>query len=238
MTDHIFTSPLRSAQQFWQDQPLIARDLTIQRGDLLLSAALDFHLAAHQVLHVQGRNGAGKSTLLQMLAGLLPLSPLALLQWGEADSTMWPILYIGHKSGLSHTLSVRDNLVFLQRLNHADPAGITTALKIVGLAGYEDVPVSKLSSGQKRRVHLARLWLGCDQQLWLLDEPLTALDQQMTDLVSARIAEFAAAGGRVILTSHQPLSIATTLLDLEQHVLLAEDTAIAGAERVQEYPDA
>ena len=50
--------------------------------------------------------------------------------------------------------------------------------------GYEDLPVAQLSAGQQRRVALARLWLSA-APLWILDEPLTAIDKQgVAELIS------------------------------------------------------
>ncbi len=233
MTDTLYDSSLHPLVRPLPDHGLRERTLTacalmVQRGDLRLSSALSFSLTAGHILHVQGRNGAGKSTLLQMVAGLLPRPSAEMLRWGDAAPSEWPILYIGHKAGLSSALSVADNLAFLQQLNQADCHEIAAALALVGLAGYEETPVAQLSSGQKRRVHLARLWLGGDQQLWLLDEPLTALDQGMAALVCARLEAYAASGGRVMLTSHQSLGITADMLDLDQYAVRDEP---------MEYPD-
>ena len=232
MTDILFEPSQQQRMRPLSDHGLHEHTLTacalvVQRGDVPLSTGLNFSLAAGQILHVRGRNGAGKSTLLQMLAGLLPLAQRDMLHWGHVPPADWPILYIGHKTGLSSALSVADNLMFLQQLNRGDCDEIAAALAVVGLAGYEDTAVAQLSSGQKRRVQLARLWLSGEQMLWLLDEPLTALDQEMAASVGARIAAYAASGGRVILTSHQPLNIGVNTLDLDQcGVLLTSDTGV------------
>ena len=63
-----------------------------------------------------------------------------------------------------------------------------------------------LSQGQKRRVALARLWLQ-DLPLWVLDEPFTALDVAATELLKQKIETFANAGGMVIMTTHQEVSL-------------------------------
>ncbi|MCV5737187.1 ATP-binding cassette domain-containing protein, partial [Escherichia coli] len=81
---------------------------------------------------------------------------------------------------------------------------IFTALTQVGLAGREDVPVAQLSAGQQRRVALARLWLS-KQILWILDEPLTAIDKQGVKVLEALFAQHADNGGIVMLTTHQDM---------------------------------
>ncbi len=212
---------------------LTAKNLTIARGDMVLCSAVDFSVASGQILHIQGSNGIGKTTLMMMLAGLIPLSNVdkATIMWGDQKPEDWSVLYIGHLIGLNAGLSVRENLRFVQRLNSVSDATLDMALNAVGLSGYEDITVAKLSSGQKRRVSLARLWLTEDaDQLWLLDEPFTALDAVMANRVSERLIEHTKAGGRVILTSHQSLKISVEILSLDQYSVQHDDV-----EWVREY---
>ncbi len=81
-------------------------------------------------------------------------------------------------------------------------------LKKMGLFGHEDLPVRVLSQGQKRRVSLARLLLS-KSQLWLLDEPFTALDKAAIDFLQSVIADHIKQGGMVMLTTHQDVSLTT-----------------------------
>lgn len=74
----------------------------------------------------------------------------------------------------------------------------------MGLAGREDVVVAQLSAGQQRRVALARLWLS-EQKLWILDEPLTAIDKQGVKVLETLFLTHAQQGGIVILTTHQDM---------------------------------
>jgi len=80
-------------------------------------------------------------------------------------------------------------------------------LKRMGLRGRELLPTKVLSQGQRRRVALARL-LVSDAKLWVLDEPLTALDVGAVALIQELIAEHLARQGMVIFTTHQPLQVA------------------------------
>lgn len=212
------------------NQTLVANDLTIARGDNVLCLHVSFTISSGQILHIQGPNGIGKTTLMMMLAGLIPVPNLdkTKLMWGDQTPEDWSVLYIGHLSGLNTGLSVRENLRFVQSLNSDSDANLDMALNAVGLSGYEDITVSQLSSGQKRRVSLARLWLTDDaDRLWLLDEPFTALDAVMANRVSERLMEHTKAGGRVILTSHQPLNIPVEVLRLEQHAVQHDDVELA-----------
>lgn len=192
------------------------QQLLVCRGDLHLCEAVEAQMTAGQVWQLVGENGTGKTTLLLMLAGILPVQSGRLI-WRGQPASEWSAIYIGHASGLNHSLSVLDNLKFLCGLN---AQSVTTdqlfaAVEQVGLAGYEFVPVARLSSGQKRRVQLARLWLPNPAELWLLDEPLTALDVQMVAALNMRLTAHVQGGGRVILTSHQPVTAVTHQLDLQ-----------------------
>ncbi len=81
------------------------------------------------------------------------------------------------------------------------------ALRRMGLRGKELLPVKVLSQGQRRRVALARL-LVSGASLWILDEPLTALDTGAVALMQTLIGEHVAQGGMAIFTTHQPLQAA------------------------------
>ena len=85
----------------------------------------------------------------------------------------------------------------------------------VGLKGFEDVLAQSLSAGQQRRVALARLYLET-KQIWILDEPFTAIDKDGVAQLERRIIEHAQSGGLVVLTTHHQLAV-----DVEE-VLLGE----------------
>ncbi len=215
---------LSKAEPCWQAHALVAMNLTIARGDSILCSQVDFSVSSGQILHVQGQNGIGKTTLLMILAGLLSTAKRdqgeKTLAWADQSASEWPVLYIGHLAGLNAGLSVRENLRFLQGLNAVSGVGLDMALDAVGLSGYEDIAVAHLSSGQKRRVSLARLWLTKDHDaLWLLDEPFNSLDAAMTARLSKRLVQHTEGGGRVILTSHQALMIPVQTLDLAKFAL-------------------
>jgi heme exporter protein A len=85
----------------------------------------------------------------------------------------------------------------------------------VGLSDYLDVLAQQLSAGQQRRVMLALLYLPQPLRCWVLDEPFTALDQAAVAQLEAHLNHHCAAGGAVLLTSHQlPLVWQHQTLDL------------------------
>lgn len=189
---------------------LEAKDLTCIRDERRLFQRLSFCISAGEIVQVEGQNGAGKTSLLRILAGLADADE-GLVNWqGEnirRDRARYhqDLLYLGHQPGIKSVLTPFENLAFYQSVfQKVDSAAIWQALAQVGLVGYEDLPVSQLSAGQQRRVALARLWLS-QSPLWILDEPLTAIDKQGVGTLLALFVEHAAKGGMVLLTTHQDL---------------------------------
>ena len=180
--------------------PLLALcELHCERDGRVLFEGLNFQLQAGQVVELRGPNGAGKSTLLRCVAGLYP----------DFDGTCEAaeFLYLGHRSGLCAPLTAAENLRWYQSLVAAgDADAVRAALVRVGLAGYDDQPSASLSAGQQRRLALARLLLG-SRPLWLLDEPLTALDDAGAELLRELIESHTSGGGAVLAATHAALGL-------------------------------
>lgn len=190
------------------DLALEARGLTIRRGFRLLFEGLDVDLARSEILQLSGPNGAGKSTLMRALAGFTA-PDAGEVRWRGVSDEIEPatvLHYHGHREGLREALSPRENLAFSATVLGGDVALIESALARLGASRLIDLPVQVLSAGQRRRVALARL-LVAPRPVWLLDEPLAALDVAGQALVSELLAEHAAQGGMALVATHQPLSV-------------------------------
>lgn len=187
---------------------LEARDLACWRGDRAVFAGLSFALEAGGALLLLGANGAGKSSLLRLLAGLIPAAEGELL-WDGADALAdrvghaGRLRYLSHQDALKPSLTARENLEFYARLWGGD---VVAALESVGLADLAELPARVLSSGQKRRLALARLALA-PAPLWLLDEPTVGLDAASVTRLGGLLATHRAAGGAVIAATHLPLPL-------------------------------
>jgi heme exporter protein A len=190
--------------------PLLeARALSFQRQDEPVFAPLDFRLHAGELALVEGDNGSGKTTLMRILAGLLHVGDGELYWRGEPlqrDRCAGEILFLGHQLGLKADLSPRENLQVAAGL-HGRREGMSAAAMLteIGLGGYEDEPVRRLSAGQKKRAALARLLL-LPATLWLLDEPYANLDRTGIALVNHLLEIHTARGGSVMVTSHGAVS--------------------------------
>lgn len=173
--------------------------LRCERGGRELFSDLSFTLDRGVMLELRGPNGSGKSTLLRALAGLYPDVD------GEIDTC--DLAYFGHRGGLSPTLTIAENLAWFSGLAGTTAHDVPGLLRRVGVP-YPNRPLSELSAGQQRRVGLARLMMtGERKPLWLLDEPLTALDSAGEALVGELIDEHLACGGGVVCATHQDLPV-------------------------------
>lgn len=187
---------------------LEARGLSMRRGHRMLFRDLDLDLERGSVLQLSGPNGAGKSTLMRILAGFVRPDS-GILRWTGApdDADIATSLhYHGHRDGLREALTPTENLTFAAGILGGDVGLISSALECLGAASLADLPVQVLSAGQRRRVALARL-LVAPRPVWLLDEPLAALDVAGQRLVDGMLDHHIRQGGMAIVATHQPLGI-------------------------------
>jgi heme exporter protein A len=213
-TDASSQRPARSRHPAQGDTILRLRvaGLSVARGGRRILENVDFRLAGGDALVVTGRNGVGKSTLLRALAGLLPVSAGSIaLEGGVADADL-PALshYLAHADGMKAALSVAENLEFwaayLGGGKDARCRSTNEALAAVGLAHALQAPFGALSAGQKRRAALARLLVAW-RPLWLLDEPLTALDRGSREKFARIMQAHCAMGGLIVAATHEPLGL-------------------------------
>jgi len=183
---------------------------------------VDVRLGGHVVVHdvtatlapgklhvIVGPNGAGKSTLLKAAAALLPLSEGA-VKLGGADLDKMPpqrraerLAYLPQERGIAWDLACAD--VAALGAQHLPPAEArakaVTELTTLGMGDLVDRGVFSLSGGQRARVLLARV-LCSPAEIYVLDEPLIALDPAWQRQVLLRLKARAAAGATVIASLH------------------------------------
>ncbi len=186
--------------------------LSCRRGGRLVFDRLSFALGEGELLALTGRNGSGKTSLLRALAGLTP-PHAGTIAWQGMDIAEDPetwrgrLAWLGHLEGLKGDLTVMENLVFAERLRGGEAGDrlewALVALDLIGLSARE---VRTLSAGQRRRTALARIVLS-QAPLWLLDEPLNALDAPAQAAFRTALQRHLAAGGLAIAATHAELGI-------------------------------
>lgn len=197
------------------------QSLECVRDDRLLFSELSFTLADSEVLQIEGANGCGKTSLLRIICGLR-LAEAGKVNWcGESiqrnrEDFYANMVYIGHLPCIKGDLTVLENVRTLLDTRSLSVSNqvIEAALIKVGLESYDDVPGKALSSGQRRRILLAFVELA-KAKLWVLDEPLTALDVQGVQLMESMILEHKQAGGSVIFTTHHGMQLDCEMRTLE-----------------------
>ena len=175
---------------------LRAEGLAIVRGGRLLVERLDLQLGRGDGLLLTGPNGAGKSSLLRCLAGLLAPAAGRVIPGGAVSLA-------DERLPLDPELPLARALRFWARLDGRMPH-LDEALAELALDSLADVPVRMLSSGQRKRAALALVRLS-GAPLWLLDEPLNALDQCSAERLQGTLAAHRGRGGLVVVATHQPL---------------------------------
>ena len=193
-----------------------ATGLAIRRGARVLLSELTFAVGPGEALLLRGPNGAGKSSLLLALAGALrpEAGAIVISGGGEEARSETDLHLVGHAAGIKGQLTTAENLRFWAQLYGGRPEAVEAALEEVGLGGLDDLPAGYLSAGQTRRLALARL-LVAPRPVWLLDEPLAALDTKGEALVVRLIDGHLAAGGLAIAATHDDIPLqnsATTLV--------------------------
>ncbi|MCD4510626.1 heme ABC exporter ATP-binding protein CcmA [Brucella pseudogrignonensis] len=196
-----------------------AENLAGERGGETIFAGLSFEVSSGEALIVTGPNGSGKSTLLRIICGLLApeAGKIELLEDRAALPVRAACHYLGHQNAMKPALSVRENLLFWQKFNGSVRFDIDEALEAVDLPGVEHLPFGYLSTGQKRRVSIAKLLIS-HRPLWIVDEPTAGLDKASEARFAELMRDHMRDGGMVIAATHIPLGLeGVRTLDMAQY---------------------
>ena len=150
--------------------------------DVLALSNIGLQILEHEFVSVVGPSGCGKSTLLSMMAGFAKPSSGEILYEGIPISGPGPERGVMFQDyALFPWRSVKGNVAFgpLARGINRDTANEVAQryIDLVGLAGFEKRYPHELSGGMRQRCALARL-LANEPAVWLMDEPLAAVDLQ------------------------------------------------------------
>jgi putative spermidine/putrescine transport system ATP-binding protein len=201
-------------------------------GAVVALAEVDLDFPPGRFVCLLGPSGCGKTTLLRCIAGLeAPTAGRVLLE--GADITAVP----AHKRdfgmvfqslALFPHLSVGENIAYALRIRGVDAAArrrrAEELLELVRLPGVADRAVSQLSGGQRQRVAIARA-LALDPRLFLLDEPLSALDAKLREAMQIELRQL-----------QQRLGVSTIVVthDQREAMTMADIVVVMDHGRVQQ----
>ncbi|WP_020531539.1 sulfate/molybdate ABC transporter ATP-binding protein [Flexithrix dorotheae] len=192
---------------------------------------INIEVAEHEKIALMGKSGEGKTTLLKMLAGLITPDNGKIIVGEEtwfdkANKINLPpqkrsIGFLFQDYALFPNMTVRENLNFALSKFEA-PTIIDELLEIVDLKGLENQKPGKLSGGQQQRVALARAMVR-KPKLILLDEPLSALDNDMRLRLQEDIVKlFSKYPATLVFVSHDQAEV----IKLANRMMIMEDNQI------------
>ena len=193
------------------DLAIRTRSLSRTFGDRIALDGLDLSVPRGEVLALLGPNGAGKTTTVRLLNGILrpdsgTADVLGLNPAIDGDAIRRRTGVLTESAGLDDRLTARENLEFAARIRGFDRATarrrIDEQLERFGMAEYAEEMTVGFSTGQRKRIALARA-LVHDPELLFLDEPTSGLAPAATRDVTNLIGSLAREHGRtVILATH------------------------------------
>jgi phospholipid/cholesterol/gamma-HCH transport system ATP-binding protein len=220
--------------------PVVAQDLTIAYGDVVIQRDLTFTVQSGEIFVIMGGSGCGKTTVMRSLTGLKAPSKgqvfLSGISFWEAEQETRDRLArnigVVYQSGAlwsSMTLSENVSLLLeeftdLPSREIKDLAALK--LSLVGLAGFGDHYPSQISGGMRKRAGVARA-LALDPKLLFFDEPSAGLDPVTSSLLDELILELRdSLGTTMVLVTHELPSIFSVadnciFLDGETHTMIA-----------------
>ena len=163
-------------------------------GDVEAVAGVDLELPPGRLISFLGPSGCGKTTMLRMIAGLEQPTEGRVFVDGDDVSDRPPHLrdigMVFQSLALFPHLSVAGNIAYGMRIRGVDAgrikARVEELLELVSLQGMGNRRISQLSGGQRQRVATARA-LALEPRLFLLDEPLSALDANLREQLQVEL---------------------------------------------------
>ena len=195
---------------------IIVKDLSVERLGKQIFENINLSLTSGNITILKGRNGSGKTTLLKTILNIIEPSFGSIYWKGKLlKKNLYDfyshVTYIADKTSSLTKLTVKDNIniwnkIFLSDINNSQ---IETALKTLKLENYLNHKVNTLSFGETKKLEFLRLIIE-NKKVWILDEPLSNLDEDSLELIKQTFEDHVAKEGSIIFSSHQNPGIYVT----------------------------
>jgi NitT/TauT family transport system ATP-binding protein len=181
----------------------------------------------NEVVALLGPSGCGKSTILRILAGLTPPTSGEVLYHSAPLSGLNPgIGFVFQSFALYPWMSVAQNVEAVLRAKGLAPGEVadraSRAIRMVGLAGFEEAYPRELSGGMKQRVGMARAF-SLDPEMLFMDEPFSQVDALTAESLRAEVLDLWGAKDR------NPSSIVMVSHDIKEVVFMADRIVLLDA---------
>jgi ABC-type multidrug transport system ATPase subunit len=215
------------------------RDVSKRFGGSIALDGISTSIGTGEFVMLLGANGAGKTTLLRCILGLLNFEGAItvggheIVRHGHLARRL--IGYVPQRPALPAEMLCGEAMEFFARLRGM-PRGDLTWLERVGLGDHAAAPTRELSGGMRQRLALA-LALQADPTVILFDEPAAHLDAQASRAMHRDLADLAARGRTVLLSTHRvadAMRASSRALLLERGRLVYDGPASAIGPAVQQ----
>jgi len=202
--------------------------LRVVRGGRPVLPDLSCVVAAGTVTGLLGPSGSGKTTLIRAIVGVQQVASGRISVLGRpagSAALRARVGYVTQAPSVYSDLTVRENLAYLAVILAVSPGSVDRTIGTVALTDQADVPVSRLSGGQRARVSLAAALIGAPRLL-VLDEPTVGLDPVLREELWSLFHRLAAEGVTLLVSSHvmEEAGRCRRLLLLREGMLLADAT--------------
>ena len=195
---------------------IIVKDLSVERLDKKIFENINLSLTPGNITILKGKNGSGKTTLLKALLNIIEPSFGSIYWKGKLlKKNLYDfynnVTYIADTTSSLRKLTIKDNIniwkkFFVSKINDAQ---IETSLKTLKLDNYLNKKVGELSFGETKKLEFLRLIIE-NKNVWILDEPLSNLDEDSIELIKQTFADHCTKEGSIIFSSHQNPGIYVT----------------------------
>ena len=195
---------------------IIVKDLSIERADKKIFENINLSLVPGNITILKGKNGSGKTTLIKAILNIIEPSDGSIYWKGKLiKKNLYDfynhVTYIADTTSSLRKLTIKDNINIWRRffMSNINNAQIDTALKTLKLDNYLNNKVGTLSFGETKKLEFLRLIIE-SKKVWILDEPLSNLDDDSIDLMKQTFEDHCSKEGSIIFSAHQNPGIYVT----------------------------